>query len=116
VAQRVVEICSSPELLAHVEALAQAFRDGVSDLIERHRGFLLGLRQLGLLMGLELRDGAAGPLLTRTAYEHDLLLVYASNDPSVCLLLPPLVMPTGDVPWVLERLDAALGAARRAPR
>jgi len=113
VARRVLEISSSPELLAHVNELAEAFRAGVSGLIERHRGFLRGLRQLGLLIGLELRDELCGPILTRTAYDHDLLLVYANNDPSVCQLLPPLVMPKDDVPWVIERLDAALRAARR---
>jgi len=113
VARRVLEISSSPEFLAHVNALAEAFRSGVSGLLERHRGFLRGLRQLGLLMGLELRDERCGPILTRTAYDQDLLLVYANNDPSVCQLLPPLVMPMDDVPGVLERLDAALGTARR---
>ncbi|HEX9189152.1 MAG TPA: hypothetical protein VGB87_18890, partial [Vicinamibacteria bacterium] len=76
-------------------------------------GFLNGFRQLGLLMGLELTDDLAGPILTRTAYDHDLLLVYANNDTSVCQLLPPLVMPLEDVPWVLDRLDDALREARR---
>jgi acetylornithine/succinyldiaminopimelate/putrescine aminotransferase len=116
VARRVLEISSSPGFLAHVRALAGAFHEGLSDLVERHRGFLVGVRQLGLLMGLELRDELCGPILTRTAYDHDLLLVYANNDPSVGQLLPPLVMPLEDVPWVLERLDGALGAARRKHR
>jgi putrescine aminotransferase len=116
VARRVLEISSSPGFLAHVRALAGAFHEGLSDLVERHRGFLVGVRQLGLLMGLELRDELCGPILTRTAYDQDLLLVYANNDPSVGQLLPPLVMPLEDVPWVLERLDGALGAARRKHR
>ena len=116
VAQRVLEISSSPGFLAHVDALAGALHQGLSGLVERHRGFLEGVRQLGLLVGLELRDERCGPILTRTAYDHDLLLVYANNDPSIGQLLPPLVMPLGDVPWVLERLDGALGAARRTLR
>ena len=116
VAQRVLEISSSPGFLAHVHALAGALREGVSGLVERHRGFLEGVRQLGLLMGLELRDERCGPILTRAAYDHDLLLVYANNDPSIGQLLPPLVMPLEDVPRVLERLDGALGAARRTLR
>jgi acetylornithine/succinyldiaminopimelate/putrescine aminotransferase len=74
---------------------------------------LKGLRQLGLLMGLELADDLAGPVLTKTAYDHDLLMVYANNDPSVCQLLPPLTMPLDDVGWVMERLGLALRDARR---
>jgi len=114
VARRVLEISSSPAFLAHVAALADAFRAGVSGLVEKHQGFLVGLRQLGLLMGLELSDASCGPALTSAAYDHDLLLVYANHDPSVSQLLPPLVMPLEEVPWVLERLDAALAAARRS--
>jgi putrescine aminotransferase len=113
VARRVLEISSAPSFLAHVNALAEAFRESVMGLMERHHGFLRGFRQLGLLMGLELRDEVSGPVLSRTAYDHDLLLVYANNDTSVCQLLPPLVMPLEDVPGVIERLDGALRAARR---
>jgi putrescine aminotransferase len=113
VAARVLEISSDPGFLSHVNELARLFGEGVRWLQERHDGFLRGLRQLGLLMGLELRDELCGPVLTKTAYEQDLLVIYAGNDSSVCQLLPPLTMPAGDVPWVIERLDRALRSARR---
>ncbi len=112
VAQRVLEISRQPAFLAHVNELARLFRAGIGKLGTKHRGLLKGLRQLGLLMGLELRDELAGPVLTKTAYDEDLLVIYAGNDPSVCQLLPPLTMPVEDVPWVLDRLDRALRAAR----
>jgi acetylornithine/succinyldiaminopimelate/putrescine aminotransferase len=116
VADRVLEISSAPEFLSHVNELARLFREGIEGpggLVEKHRGFLKNLRQLGLLMGLALRDELCGPVLTKTAYDADLLVIYAGNDPSVCQLLPPLTMPLEDVPWVLDRLDRALKAARR---
>ena len=65
------------------------------------------------MMGLELKDEICGPLLTKTAYDHDLLMIYANNDTRVCQLLPPLVMRLEEVDWVVERLDLALSAARR---
>ncbi len=113
IAQRVLEISSAPGFLAHVEELAKGFREGVLRLCRRHPRLLRELRQLGLMMGLRLRDELCGPLLTKTAYDQDLLLVYANNDPSVCQLLPPLNMPLDQVGWVMERLDRALGTARR---
>jgi acetylornithine/succinyldiaminopimelate/putrescine aminotransferase len=116
VADRVLEISTEPTFLAHVNELARLFREGIEGpggLVERHRGLLKHLRQLGLLMGLELRDELCGPVLTKTAYDADLLVIYAGNDPSVCQLLPPLTMPLEDVAWVLGRLDRALRAARR---
>lgn len=112
-AMRVLQISSAPEFLHHVNQLASQFSEGIETLKEKHSGFLMGLRQLGLLMGLELKDKLFGPLLTKTAYDHGLLMVFANNDPSVCQFLPPLVMEMEDVKWVIERLDKALTSARR---
>jgi putrescine aminotransferase len=93
--------------------LAAAFSAQVGRLLERHGGFLTGFRQLGLMMGLKLKDELSGPLLTKTAYDHDLLLVYAGNDTSVCQFLPPLTTRLEDVYWIAERLDKAIASARK---
>jgi len=113
VAMKVLEISSSAAFLAHVNGLATRFAERVAELREKHGGFLTGFRQLGLMMGLVLRDEISGPLLTKTAYDHDLLLVYAGNDTSVCQLLPPLTIDREDVNWITDRLDGALTSARR---
>jgi acetylornithine/succinyldiaminopimelate/putrescine aminotransferase len=63
------------------------------------------------MMGLELADGLCGPLLTKTAYDQGLLLIFAANDPSVSQLLPPLIITPAEVAEVLARLDRALEAA-----
>jgi putrescine aminotransferase len=113
VARRVLEISSSAEFLAHVNTLAGAFTEQVGGLLEKHEGFLTGFRQLGLMMGLKLKDELSGPLLTKTAYDNDLLLVYAGNDTSVCQFLPPLTTRLEEVYWIAQRLDKAIASARR---
>ena len=65
------------------------------------------------MMGLVMRDELSGPLLTKTAYDHGLLLIYANNDPRVCQLLPPLIMTEEQVDRVVNRLDGALASARK---
>jgi len=112
-AKRVLEISSSADFLEHVKRLAELFSEGVEFLREKHPKYLFGLRQLGLMMGLKLCDELAGPVLTKTAYDKDLLLIYANNDTSVCQLLPPLIMETEQVEYVVDRLDEALKSARR---
>jgi len=112
VASRVLEISSDSQFLDKVNRLALLFREGVDTLQGKHGKFLKGLRQLGLMMGLELRDEISGPLLTKTAYDNDLLMVYAGNDTSISQFLPPLVMNESDVNYVLDQLDKALGSAR----
>jgi len=111
VARKVLEISAQPEFLAHVRELAQSFQNGFEVLQKQHHGFFKGVRQLGLMMGLELNDDWCGPLLSKAAFDHGLLMVYANNAPSVCQCLPPLIMGLDRVPWVLERLDQALAAA-----
>ncbi len=111
VARKVLALSSTPAFLAHVRALAKGFRDGLQPLVERYDGFFRGVRQLGLMMGLELQDDLCGPILSKCAYDHGLLMIYANNAPSVCQCLPPLIMTHDQIPWVLERLDRALAAA-----
>jgi acetylornithine/succinyldiaminopimelate/putrescine aminotransferase len=113
IALRVLEISSAPEFLEHVNLLASCFAEKIEGLRKKHSRFLVKLRQLGLMMGLELKDEICGPLLTKTAYDQDLLMIYANNDPRVCQLLPPLIMRLEEADWVIERLDLALSAARR---
>jgi acetylornithine/succinyldiaminopimelate/putrescine aminotransferase len=113
VAQRVLKISSDPEFLAHVNRLARIFAAGIEVLRRKHAKFLGGMRQLGLMMGLVLKDELCGPLLTKTAYDNDLLMIYANNDPRVCQLLPPLVMEPAQIDEVMLQLDKALGSARR---
>jgi len=112
VAQRVVEISSSPGFLKHVNNLAQRFAHGIEKLTEKHR-ILMGLHQLGLFMGLKMTDENFGMILALTGYQNDLFMIPANNDRSVIQLLPPLVMELNEVDWVLDQLDRALIAAQK---
>jgi putrescine aminotransferase len=79
----------------------------------KYPNFLLGIRQTGLMIGLELRDEYGGPALTKAAYDHDLLMIYANNDPSVSQFLPPLIISNDEIDWVMRQLDKALDSARK---
>ena len=113
IATRVLEISSKPQFLDHVNQLALRFKQGIEGLQKKHQGFLIGLRQLGLMMGLELEDELSGPILTKAAYDHDLLMIFCNNDPSVCQFLPPLIMELDQVDWIMEQLDHALTSAQQ---
>jgi acetylornithine/succinyldiaminopimelate/putrescine aminotransferase len=113
VAYRVLKMSSESGFLAHVNRLADRFAERIEALKPGHSKLLVGLRQLGLMMGLELKNEICGPLLTKTAYDNDLLMIYANNDPRVCQFLPPLVMDIQKVDWIMDRLEKALTAARR---
>ena len=107
VAMKVLAISSRPAFLAHVRSIAEHINSGCRKLAAAHPS-LVGLRQLGLFMGLKLADDTCGPLMSLAAYRHDLLMVYANNDQSVSQFLPPLVISMDQADWVIDRLDRAL--------
>lgn len=113
VARKVLEISSSPSFLEHVIHLAGLFRRELDQLGNKYSSFFTGIRQLGLMMGLELKSDLAGPLLTKTAFDEGLLLIYANNNPSICQFLPPLVMNEQEVYEVIQKLDKALASAKK---
>ena len=111
VALKVLEISADPAFLAHVQAMAQVFADGFVELQRRHASVLVGLRQMGLMMGIEMVHPACGPLFTKAAYDNGFLSIYAANDTRVAQFLPPLIIERPLAEELLQRVDAALAQA-----
>jgi len=112
VTQKVLDITSNPEFLKNVNAMSDLFQKELGKLQQKHSGFFKGIRRKGLMMGLELKDDLAGPVLTKTAFDNDLLIIYANNDKSIVQFLPPLVMDEKDMNFVIKQLDKAIKQAR----
>lgn len=108
VALAVLDESSRPEFLEHVHELADVFAWGFQELKTKHPTILVGLRQLGLMMGIEMVNEQCGPIMTKVCYDHGILSVYANNDRRVSQLLPPLNIDKETAYEILERLDAAL--------
>jgi acetylornithine/succinyldiaminopimelate/putrescine aminotransferase len=113
VALKVLELSSDPAFLAHVSEISSAFSAGFEDMRRKYPQVLVRLRQLGLMMGIELVDARCGPLFSKTAYDNGLLAVYAYNDPRVVQLLPPLIIDRELAEEILQRVDAALEGVGR---
>ncbi|MDH7490092.1 MAG: aspartate aminotransferase family protein [Anaerolineae bacterium] len=108
VALKVLEISSDPAFLRHVEEIAGLFAEGFARLREKHPGVLVRLRQLGMMMGIEMVNPYCGPLFSKAAYDAGLLSVYAYNDTRVAQFLPPLTIDRPLAEEILQRVDAAL--------
>lgn len=109
VALKVLEMSSEPAFLENVAECATVFADGFRSLQAKHPQVLVGLRQVGLMMGIEMVNEYCGPLFSKAAYDNGLLSVYANNDKRVAQLLPPLIIERPLAEEILERVDAALG-------
>jgi putrescine aminotransferase len=107
-ALQVLDLSSNRGFLQQVRELAAQFEEGFVALRSRHPRLLVRLRQLGLMMGIELAHPAGGPLFSKAAYDQGFLSVYAYNDPRVAQFLPPLIIDQALAAELLERVDAAL--------
>jgi acetylornithine/succinyldiaminopimelate/putrescine aminotransferase len=113
VALKVLEITADPAFLAHVQHMAAHFTAGFEELYEKHPTLLVRLRQLGLMMGIEMVNEHCGPIFSRAAFDAGLLSVYAAHDTRVAQLLPPLIVSAEDADEILLRVDHALTGVSR---
>jgi len=108
VAMKVLEMSSDESFLENVREIADFFDREFHRLREKHPHLLVRLRQLGLMMGIELVDPQLGPLFSKAAYDSGLLSVYAYNNPQVVQLLPPLTIEASLAEEIIVRVDEAL--------
>ena len=108
VALKVLEITADQCFLEHVQDIAALFAEGFCTLREKHPEILVGLRQLGLMMGIEMVHEQCGPLFSKIAFDHGVLSVYANNDPRVAQLLPPLIIDRALALDIIDRVDRSL--------
>lgn len=113
VARRVLEISSERAFLDHVNSLAGIFKERTEELIRKHKKFLTGFRQLGLMMGLEFKEDIDGLLMSKASFDNGLLMIYANNDKKILQFLPPLNLKEDTVDEIILRLDRALTQAKR---
>jgi putrescine aminotransferase len=112
VALKVLEISSDVAFQDHVKELATEFSDGFKDLKAKHPEILVGLRQLGMMMGIEMVNEFCGPVFSKTAYDVGFLSVYANNDTRVAQFLPPLTIDRAQAQQLLTLVDHALAGAK----
>jgi acetylornithine/N-succinyldiaminopimelate aminotransferase len=100
----VLDRLGSRGFLEGVEKTAARLRKGLERLRRKHRGRIVEVRGLGLMLGVELA-GDAGPVL-KALREKGVLATKAGD--RVLRLLPPLVIRGGDVRAFLAAFDAVL--------
>jgi len=105
-----LERLSSPELLHHVNHMAEHFNRGLLRLQADHPRILIQIRQKGLMIGLKMSQNGFGPLLTNQLAKNGVLAMFAHNDPSVMIIMPPLIVTMEEVEEVLAALSKSFQA------
>jgi acetylornithine/succinyldiaminopimelate/putrescine aminotransferase len=113
VALKVLDITSRPEVRSMVHYIAERFRQGLRAIQEMYPDWLTGIRQDGVVMGLEFAHPQGGRLVMRRLYEHGVWAIFSTLDPRILQFKPGILMGPDLVDEVLERTAVGIALARR---
>ncbi len=114
VATRVLEICARKATQANGRDIAKYLRAGLDRIQESHADFFVGIRQRGLIMGLEFDHPEGAKFVMRSCYENGIWAIYSALDPRALQFKPGLLLDRTLSDEILERLDKAVGEAKVA--
>ncbi|KNX42472.1 Succinylornithine transaminase/acetylornithine aminotransferase [Roseovarius tolerans] len=106
----VMEHVATPEFLGEVNRKAGLMRQRLEGLVAAHPDVFVGVRGLGLMLGLECK--AANTDVVKAGYDALVVTVPAADN--VIRLLPPLTITDDEIAEAITRLDAAAIAVETA--
>jgi putrescine aminotransferase len=112
VGYKVIEMLQRPEVVANIHAVSNIFREGMHAMMKRHGDILVGVRQKGLVMGLEFNDPEGAVQVSRALYEQGIWAIFSSLDKRVLQFKPGLLLTSELCREILERFDAAMPRVR----
>jgi acetylornithine/succinyldiaminopimelate/putrescine aminotransferase len=104
VGMAVIDYIQKHNLLDHAEKMGRKFQAGFDSFLEDYPSLLLEVRRKGLMMGLQYTNESIGPRMTKKLADRGVIAIYTGNDPSICRLMPSLVITPEEVDFVLNAL------------
>ena len=112
VAYKVVEMLLRPSLIANVQIVTEFFRAGMARMMAKHPDLFTGVRQRGVIMGLEFAGVEDAVHVSRALYENGVWAIFSSLDKRVLQWKPGLLLTPALCDEILERFDTAMPRAR----
>lgn len=111
VADKVLEISQRPEIVENVEYVSRYLRTGLERIKQSYPDFFVGIRQLGVIMGLEFnrKDGAKDVM--RAFYKNGIWAIYSMLDTRVLQFKPGLLLNQAYCDDLLERCEKSIKEA-----
>jgi hypothetical protein len=118
-ALKTLEITCRPEIRSMVFYIAGLLGAGLRRIQSAYPDWFTGIRQDGLVMGLEFAHPRGARLVMRRLYDHGVWAIFSTLDPSVLQYKPGLLMTPELCEELLQRTEAgiarAAAEARRQP-
>lgn len=111
VALKVLEITLRAETRANVVSTTEKLKSGLADIRSRHGDWFTGVRQDGLIIGLEFATADGAKPVMRALYERGVWAIFSTLDPSVLQFKPGVLVTPEQVDDILDRLEDAVRAS-----
>lgn len=112
VGHKVLEMLHRPELVSNVRNVASFFAEGMKEMMRRHSDIFVGVRQKGVILGLEFDHPEGAVFVSRALYENGVWAIFSSLDKRVLQFKPGVLLTSDLCQEILDRFDAAMPRAR----
>ncbi|MCH7848532.1 MAG: hypothetical protein IIB53_09240 [Planctomycetes bacterium] len=105
-AAKVLEICLRPETKTIVGHIARHMRDGLQSIMASHADFFIGIRQRGVVMGLEFDHPEGAMHVMEMLYQNGVWAIFSTLDPRVLQFKPGILLDR-EYQFLLSRVAPA---------
>jgi acetylornithine/succinyldiaminopimelate/putrescine aminotransferase len=111
-ALKTLEITGRPEVRSMVHYIAALFTGGLSKIQAQYPDWFTGIRQDGLVMGLEFGHPQGAKFVMKRLYETGVWAIFSTLDPRVLQYKPGILLTPALGEELLERTEVAIAKAR----
>jgi acetylornithine/succinyldiaminopimelate/putrescine aminotransferase len=111
-ALKTLEITCRPEVRSTVHYIAATFTEELGRIQVQYPDWFTGIRQDGLVMGLEFAHPHGAKYVMKRLYENGVWAIFSTLDPRVLQYKPGILLHPALCEELLERTEVAIGRAR----
>ena len=112
VAMKVLEITQRPQVAKMVRYISDFVRAGLDQIRDLYPDFFIGIRQHGVVMGLEFNHPEGAKPVMKHLYRNGVWAIFSTLDPRVLQFKPGILLSQALSEELLTRVEVSIGAAR----
>ncbi len=113
---KALEICSRPETRSMVHYISDLVGRRLRDIQALYPDWLIGIRQNGVVIGLEFAHPEGAKYVMRHLYENGVWAIFSTLDPRVLQYKPGILLKPEIADELLDRTEVSIGRAYREVR
>ena len=112
VAMKTLEILERPQIKPMVNYISELMASGLTEIMKLYSDFFVGIRQCGVVMGLEFDYPEGAKPVMKHLYENGVWAIFSTLDARVLQFKPGVLMTASLCEELLERVERSIGLAR----